>query len=89
MSQQQIHLALRTVLGANNIPYSEVYDTITGRTVHGVIAVQYSQDVNGGPPEMQLKVAISGVGLGTTPSVTQSGPDDRSRVIDLDRQGAS
>lgn len=89
MSQQQIHLALRTVLGPNNTPYSEVYDTITGRAVHGVLAIQYSQDANSGPPEMQLKVAISGVGLGTTPPVTQPGPDDRSRVIDLDRQGAS
>ena len=89
MSQQQIHLALRTVLGANNTPYSEVYDTITGRAVYGVLAVQYSQSADGGPPELQLKVAISGVGLGSTPPADQPGPDDRSRVIDLDRQGAS
>lgn len=86
---QQIHLALRTVLGANNVPYSEVYDTITGRTVHGVLAVNYSQSADSRPPELDLKVIISGVGFGTTPPVTQPGPDDRSRVIDLDRQGAS
>lgn len=87
--QQPIHLALRTVLGANNTPFSEVYDTISGRTVYGVLAVQYSQMSNGEPPKLSLEVAITGVGLGTTPQAAQAGPTERSRVIDLDGQGAS
>lgn len=82
----QIFLAMRIVQRPDTPPFMEIYDTVSNRTVYGVLSAQCTQsagDMSG--PKMQIEVLIAQIGNQAAPT-----PDaERSRVIDLDGQGVS
>lgn len=84
MTQQQlpIQLGVRAVLNPHGQSVPEIYDTVSGRPVYGVVAFQFTA-AGGSSPKLHLEVIPGTVDYGHQQS-TPPDSAERSRVIDLD-----